>query len=235
MKSVLITGSAGVLGSALARAFGRSGWRLILTSRSAKKLDSLARQLEHEGMTLFHRAADVRSEKSVRDLMRAVALETPTLECLVNNAGVAWFEPVEHTSLAHWEETLAVNVTGPFLMVREALPFLKAGKGTIINISSGAGRQGFPGLGAYCASKFALMGLGQSLAEEVRGSGVRVTTLCPGSLRGGLVHRLPAAMRTDESEFLDPAAFAEEVVSLAGGAGDLWISEADYRSFPGGY
>lgn len=235
MRSVLITGAAGNLGRALASAFAGGGWTLFLTSRSAEKLGELAERLSGEGAQCHAFSADLRREAEVRCLMRFVAERTERLEALVSNAALAWFEPLERTSAAHWEETLAVNVTGPFLVIREALPLLREGRGAVIAISSGAGRRGAPGLSAYCASKFALMGLSQCLAEEVRGSGVRVTTLCPGSMRGGLSDILPPPMLPDPARFLAPDDFAREVEEIASGRGELWMTDADYRSFPGGY
>lgn len=105
-----------------------------------------------------------------------------TVDLLVNNAGVGLFGPVEEIDPEEWEQLLALNLTAPFLCTRRVVPGMKAaGRGTILNISSIAGIQGFKSGSPYCASKFGLEGFSESIKEELRESGIRVMTVNPGS------------------------------------------------------
>ena len=114
------------------------------------------------------------------------------LDVLVNNASiVGQVGPVEDLDLGSWNQALAVNLTGAMLCCREAIPHLRRGGGTIVNISSNVGRRGFPNRAPYVCAKWALQGLTQTLALELAGSGVRVNAVCPGPV---LTERLLGSM-----------------------------------------
>ena len=115
--------------------------------------------------------------------MAAAAAVMGGLDTLVNSAGVFQFRALEDIATAEWDHILDVNLRGTFLVMREAMPHLKAsGRGRVVNISSDAGKTGFALLGAYCASKFAVVGLTQAIAVEVAAQGVRVNAVCPGTV-----------------------------------------------------
>jgi NAD(P)-dependent dehydrogenase (short-subunit alcohol dehydrogenase family) len=101
----------------------------------------------------------------------------------VNSAGVFQFRRLEDIGTEEWDRIIDVNLKGTFLVMREAMPHLKASRrGRVVNISSDAGKRGFALLGAYCASKFGVVGLTQAVAAEVAGDGVRVNAVCPGTV-----------------------------------------------------
>ena len=175
-RGALVTGASRGIGRAVAAALARAGARVVLVARGAAELEQAAREL---GGTAV--AGDVASES---DVQRIVAEATGVLgdapHALVNAAGAFRLARIAETEPAHFEEMLAVNVRGPFLLARALLPAMLArGSGHVVSIGSIAGRVGFAENGAYAASKFALRGLHAVLDAETRGTGVRATLVEP--------------------------------------------------------
>lgn len=176
-RRILICGAASGIGRAIAELFVREGARVALVDRDAAGVRALA-------LVLGDRAsawpADIADEAQTRTAVQAGAEACNGLDGVVNSAGIDLLAPLEETSLCRWQRVLDVNLTGPYLVCREALPFLRAaGKATIVNIASGAGLMPLPRRTAYCATKAGLIMFGKSLAMEVA-PGIRVNTICPG-------------------------------------------------------
>lgn len=194
-KRALITAGASGLGLCMARAFMAAGARVMVCDVSAEALIEAAAQCPGLETAL----ADVSAEGDVAQLFQAVDARLGGLEVLVNNAGVAGPScGVGAITLADWDRTLAVNLTGQFLCVREALPRLRAaqaqgGGASIINLSSAAGHLGMPGRAAYSASKWAVVGLTQTLALELGSEGIRVNAILPGAVDGPRIQAVIAA------------------------------------------
>jgi len=194
-KRALITAGASGLGLCMARAFMAAGARVMVCDVSAEALIEAAAQCPGLETAL----ADVSVEGDVAQLFQAVDARLGGLEVLVNNAGVAGPScAVGAITLADWDRTLAVNLTGQFLCVREALPRLRAaqaqgGGASIINLSSAAGHLGMPGRAAYSASKWAVVGLTQTLALELGPEGIRVNAILPGAVDGPRIQAVMAA------------------------------------------
>jgi NAD(P)-dependent dehydrogenase (short-subunit alcohol dehydrogenase family) len=152
---------------------------------------------------------DVTSEASVAGGIAKAAEVMGGLDTLVNSAGVFQFRKLEEIATTEWDRILDVNLRGTFLAMREAMPHLKAsGRGRVVNISSDAGKTGFPLLGAYCASKFAVVGLTQAVAAEVAASGVRVNAVCPATIAETAMGKVVIEQKIE----LGFGASAEEVV-----------------------
>ena len=147
---------------------------------------------------------------------RAVAAAEQQLgpvDVLVNNAGIFALAPVEKMDALVFDRVLAVNLRGPFLMSRAVLPGMKSRKrGHIVNISSTAGRRGFAGGGAYCASKFGLAGLTEAMRYEARTSNVRVTCVFPSTVSTDLVKK--SGLPVEPARAIQPEDVAEAVVAL---------------------
>lgn len=179
-KSAVITGGSSGIGYSIAEKLSQNGFRVIITGRNEGKLLEAAGKLRKGGRDVVPVVCDVSSPGEVDLLFHAGGLER--LDVLVNNAGVASFAPIEQASLEDWNKCLAINLTGVFLVTREAIPLLKKTGGHIFNIVSVAGKKGFPNCGAYSASKFGLYGFTEVLREEMRGNGIKVTAIIPGAV-----------------------------------------------------
>jgi NADP-dependent 3-hydroxy acid dehydrogenase YdfG len=178
-KVIAVTGATRGIGLAIARALDREGARLILIGRDRRALRKAAQGMGGEALGL---AGDVTRAADVRRIFRAVGSRYRRLDVLVNNAGVFTYKPFARTTLAEWRANLETNLTSIFLTTQAALPLLEAAGGAhLINILSICGRRTFLKCAAYCASKFGALGLTGVLRKELRGRGVRVTAVLPGS------------------------------------------------------
>ncbi|MEP6609418.1 MAG: SDR family oxidoreductase [Burkholderiaceae bacterium] len=179
---VLVTAGASGIGLAIAREFMREGARVHVCDVDADALRSLS--ASDPAMSRSH--SDVADQSSVRALFEDVLTALGGLDVLINNAGIAGpTAQCEDISLADWDRTLAVNLTGQFLCARLAIPHLRASRNpSIINLSSAAGRFGFPLRTPYAASKWGVIGFTKSLSIELGADGIRVNAICPGSVAG---------------------------------------------------
>jgi NAD(P)-dependent dehydrogenase (short-subunit alcohol dehydrogenase family) len=184
-RTVLISGGARGLGYLLAQEFGRLGARVVIFSRSLDELARAREALEARGIDALDLTCDVRNPDQVARLVSQVTQHTGRLDVIVNNAGIIQATPFEHTRYEDYEESLKVHFWGPLYLINEALPHLKRVRGRILNISSIGGRVGVPHLAPYCAGKFALTGLSETLRAELAKDGILVTTCTPGLMRTG--------------------------------------------------
>ena len=178
-RKALVTGGAGGIGLGAAKALAAVGARVAIADLPA----ALARMDADDKGDFVPVEMDVRDEASVKAGIASAAETLGGLDTLVNSAGVFQFRALEGITTPEWDRILDINLKGTFLTMREAMPHLKAsGRGRIVNLSSDAGKRGFPLLGAYCASKFGVIGLTQAVGAEVAPDGVRVNAVCPGSV-----------------------------------------------------
>ena len=182
MKSVLVTGASGGIGSAVALELARRGWSVALQYRSNREA---AVRLEEEicrqgGMARAY-GADLTDEAQVDTLFSAAEKDFGFLEGLVNNAGVAWKGLFTDMSLSDWRGVMDADLTSVFLCCRRALPpMIRQKRGSIVNVSSMWGEVGASCEAAYSAAKAGVIGLTKALAKEEGPSGIRVNCLAPG-------------------------------------------------------
>jgi len=184
-KVAVVTGAGSGIGAAIAADFLRSGARVAGAGRH-RPLPDLAADIEAAGDRWLWVRADVRREADVRRLVRTALNRFGNLDILINNAAVRGpTDPVTKLKRQDWDDVLKTNLTGPFLCARECLRhMMRRRSGKIINISSMAGRMAYPLRAAYCASKWGLIGLTLTLAQEAGSSNVRVNAICPGPVEG---------------------------------------------------
>jgi NAD(P)-dependent dehydrogenase (short-subunit alcohol dehydrogenase family) len=178
----VVTGGGRGIGRAIARRFAAEGASVLVTSRTEAQADSVAKEIQAQGGKAAYVAADVGREADCERIMRAAREALGLIDILVNNAGIFGpVKPVEEVQPAEWDEVLATNLRGPFLLCRLVLPEMyKRGSGNILNIVSVAAKAAFHWNSPYAASKAGLVGLTRSLAAEAARKGVRVNALSPG-------------------------------------------------------
>ena len=178
-RVALVTGAGRGIGRRVALELAGRGYAVSVND--LREPEEVLGELRGTGAEALSVPGDVSDEADVWEMVRAVVDRFGRIDVLVNNAGVSFITPAEETSLADWNRTLAVNLTGPFLTCREfGKAMLERGQGSIVNISSVAGLLGVSDRAAYNASKHGLVGLTRTLASEWGGRGVRVNAVCPG-------------------------------------------------------
>ncbi len=190
-KRVMVTAGASGIGLRIARAFLAEGARVEICDVDEAALEALAEEAPAAG----RHVCDVADRAAVEAMMAAATTRLGGLDILINNAGIAGpTGPVDQIDPLGWDRTLAVNITGMFNVTRLAVAHLKAaGQGAIVNISSAAGRFGFPNRTPYAASKWGVVGFTKTLAMELGGAGVRVNAVLPGSVAGPRIEAVFAA------------------------------------------
>ncbi|USQ14176.1 glucose 1-dehydrogenase [Legionella lytica] len=194
---VLITGALAGIGRATAFAFAREGAKLIISGRRQEEGDSLAKELSALGAEAEFVRADVRNEGDVKALVEQAIKRFGRLDVAVNNAGIEGEQtPIVESTVESFHMVFDTNVVGVlFCLKYELQAMIPQGSGSIINISSVAGKKGFPGASIYCASKHAVDGLTKVAALEAAGANVRVNAVAPGPVATAMFERFAA---TDE-------------------------------------
>jgi 3-oxoacyl-[acyl-carrier protein] reductase len=183
-RTALVTGAGRGIGAAIARKVASLGASVVLCGRTVTSVEATRSQIASEGGNATRLQCDVTDLQSVQAAAAQVEHTHGRLDVLVNNAGVGGFaSPLHEMTPETWEKILNTNLRGVFYCIRSFAPMMiRAGKGDIINISSLAGKNALPNGAAYAASKWGLNGLSYSVAEELRGHGIRVSVVCPGSV-----------------------------------------------------
>lgn len=184
-RVVVITGGSRGLGLVLARQLAAEGARVCLLARDTEELDRARRQLPESAEVMTVRC-DIRRRADIRHAVDRILERWSAVDVLINNAGVIQVGPLEHMTLNDFEDAMATHFWGPLHLMYECVPSMRRrGFGRIVNISSIGGRMAVPHLAPYCASKFALVGLSDSVRSELDQYGIRVTTVSPGLMRTG--------------------------------------------------
>lgn len=182
-KNALVTGAGKGIGKEVAIALAKEGANVVLLARTATDLENVAETLKPYGVKTLVVTADVSSIESVNAAAKTVFKSFETIDILVNNAGIGTFGKFMELEPEAWENIIKVNLMGTYYVTRAFLPKMVAqNAGDIINISSTAGLKGNAMTSAYSASKFAVLGLTESLMQEVRKNNIRVTALTPSTI-----------------------------------------------------
>jgi NAD(P)-dependent dehydrogenase (short-subunit alcohol dehydrogenase family) len=229
----LVTGASSGLGRATAVAMAQAGADVALLARGKQDLEQVAAEAGRAGGRALVLPADLADAEALAGAVAWVMDAFGHIDVLVNAAGTDVPGPVAELAVGDWDRVLAVNLRAPFVLAKAVFPHMRsAGRGTIVNVSSVAGKRGWAGAAAYCASKFALTGLTQALAAEGRPHGIRACVLYPGAMATSWGVWSPAERRAARGErppaskALPPQGVAALVVWIAAAPGELVLNEA---------
>ena len=213
-KKAIITGGGRGLGKATALAFAKEGIDIAITGRNEKVLKETVSELETFGVKAIYSVFDVGNYEAVKSSIKNIIDTLGTVDILVNNAGIAAIGSFNEMEVSQWTQIIQTNVMGMYHVTKEVLPHLIAkNEGDIINISSTAGLNGNANVSAYSASKFAVIGMSESLMKEVRKNNIRVITLTPSTIESEMTIELGIANKDSQDSVLQPEDFAELIVT----------------------
>lgn len=230
---VLVTGASRGLGAALARALVAQGHTVFLAARSGSELDTLVGFLRSRGEAAAL-ACDLAQPAECMRLVAAVEQAWGGVDALINNAAIGPYRPLTEHAPDEIERIVALNLTAPMLLTRALLPgMLGQGRGAIINVASDLARRPLANMAPYVATKHGLLGFGASLHKEVRGRGVRVSTVLPGIIDS---HFNGAQEGSKDARWaLKTDALAERIVQLLHLPDELVIDELTVHPVDGDY
>ncbi len=207
----IITGGNRGIGRSISQTLAKEGATVVIAAKNEKLSKQACEEVVSLGSKCLAIKTDVSKSKDVKNLIKQTIKSFGKIDFLINNAGVGIAKPLDETSEEDYDNIMNANVKGSFLMIREVLPIMKKQKsGTIVNISSQAGKAGIPNLSVYCASKFAVLGLTQSVALEAIEHKIKVFSVCPGGVDTDMYHSL----FPDSSASLSPQDVADAVLRL---------------------
>ena len=227
-KIAIVTGASRGIGRAISIALAKESAAVVLAARSGEKLKDTANFVTQAGGKAEIVVTDLADEQAIKNLVKITTEKFARLDILVNNAGVTHSAALQETKTVDWDRCFQVNARAPFILCREALPLLKKAESAyIINIASVVGVKGYPLQIAYTASKHALRGMTISLAEELKGSNIRVHLLCPGGVDTELVQKVRPDIK--KQDLIQPDEIAELVLYLVTHKGNAVIDELHIR------
>lgn len=213
-KVALVTGAGKGIGKAVAKALANEGVNVGLLARTEADLKTVANEIEALGVKAAYAAVDITSQAEVEQAIKSITQELGTADILINNAGIGKFEKLVDMDPAEWKRIIDVNLMGPYYVTRAVLPqLIEKNGGDIINISSTNGLNGAATSSAYSASKFGLIGLTESLAQEVRRNNIRVTALTPSTVATELAIKTNLIAENNDDKYMQPEDIAEIIIS----------------------
>ena len=213
-KKAIITGGSRGLGKATAIAFAKEGIDVAITGRNEKNLQETVAELKALGVNATYALFNVGNYEEVQIGIKSIIAAFGSVDILVNNAGIAAFGSLNDMKVDQWSEIIQTNVMGMYFVTKEVLPYLiEKNEGDIFNVASTAGLTGNANTSAYSASKFAVIGMSESLMKEVRKNNIRVCTLTPSTIASDMSIELGIANKNSEDSVLQPEDFAELIVA----------------------
>lgn len=213
-KVALVTGAGKGIGRAVAIALANEGVNIGLLARTEADLKEVATKVEALGVKVAYATVDISSQEEVEQAVKKVTNELGTADILINNAGIGKFGTLLEMDPQEWKRMIDVNLMGPYYMTRAVLPqLIEKSSGDIINISSTNGLNGAATSSAYSASKFGLIGMTESLAQEVRRNNIRVTSLTPSTVATELAINSNLIAENNDEKYMQPEDIAEFIVA----------------------
>lgn len=213
-KIAYVTGAGRGIGKAVAVALAKEGVNVGLFARTEESLKNVKEEIEALGVKAAYATVDVASLEEVEQAIDKVTKELGKADILINNAGIGGFATLLDMDPVQWKKIIDVNIMGTYYVTRTVLPqLIEKNRGDIINISSTNGLNGAATSSAYSASKFGVIGLTESLAQEVRRNNIRVTALTPSTVATDLALNTNLIAENNDQKYIQPEDIAEVIVS----------------------
>jgi 3-oxoacyl-[acyl-carrier protein] reductase len=213
-KKAIITGGGRGLGKATAIAFAKEGIDIAITGRNEVVLQETVTELKELGVNAIYAVFDVGNHDAVKTGIKNIIDTLGAVDILINNAGIAAFGTFLEMDPIEWSKIIQTNLMGMYYVTKEVLPHLiEKNQGDIFNVASTAGLAGNQTTSAYSASKFAVIGMSESLMKEVRKNNIRVCTLTPSTIASDMSIELGIASKDSQDSVLQPEDFAELIVA----------------------
>jgi 3-oxoacyl-[acyl-carrier protein] reductase len=219
-RTALVTGSTRGIGKETTLLLLKKGLNVIISSRSQDSVDNVIEEIldkfPSKKENILGLKCDVSKHSEVKSLVDVSVKRFGRIDVLVNNAGIVYFKCLLDTTEEEWDKTIDTNLKGVFLFTKEVLPYMIENKsGVIINVSSGAGKYGFPNLSAYCASKFGIIGLTESVAKEVTDYNVKIMAICPGRVDTKMIKDIvKVGYNTSNRNLMKPEEVANKIYDM---------------------
>ena len=226
--TAIVSGGSRGIGKETAIQLARMGLNVAICSRTQSEVDLTVKEISaiaksaNESLASKNRVLGVRCDISnvteVEYFVKSAIEQFVNIHILVNNAGIVYVKKLVDTSENEWDKTIDINLKGAFLLSRAVLPFMmknSSSGGVIINVSSGAGKAGFPDISAYCASKFGMIGLTESLAWEVQNFNIKVMAICPGEVDTKMQRDVDSEYYSNyRGKMLKPGQVADRIIDM---------------------
>jgi NADP-dependent 3-hydroxy acid dehydrogenase YdfG len=226
----LISGASKGIGFRTAKTFAKAGLTVHAIGRNLKDLNRLKNEINRQGGHCYFQSIDLTIESQIGQIISRISSTGAKIRVLIHNAGIAKVGRIDTMDPADWRKTIEVNLTAPFLLTHKLLPFM-ADNGHIFFINSVAGRQTFPEWSAYCASKWGLKALADSLRQELIETNIKVTSVYPGSVDTTMHDQLP--YNWDRKKMLKDIDIANVIFTCFDQAEKVQIKELDLENLSG--
>jgi 3-oxoacyl-[acyl-carrier protein] reductase len=217
-KTAIITGGSRGIGKEVAILLAKKGINVVICSRNHNEINRVVDEIKamYQVSEVLGLKCDISISIEVNSLIKSTIERFGGIDILINNAGIVFVKKLIDTLEEEWDQTINTNLKGAFLCSKAVLPYMIHKKsGVIINVSSGAGKVGFENISAYCASKFGMMGLTESLAWEVANYNMRVMTICPGEVDTKMQESTDQEYyKLNKDKWLEPREVADKITEM---------------------
>jgi 3-oxoacyl-[acyl-carrier protein] reductase len=217
-KTAIITGGSRGIGKEVAILLAKRGINVVICSRNHNEISRVVEEIKamYQASEVLGLRCDISISIEVNSLIKSTVERFGGIDILINNAGIVFVKKLIDTLEEEWDQTINTNLKGAFLCSKAALPYMIHKKsGVIVNVSSGAGKLGFENISAYCASKFGMMGLTESMAWEVANYNMRVMTICPGEVDTKMQESTDQEYyKLNKDKWLEPREVADKIAEM---------------------
>lgn len=217
-KTAIITGGSRGIGKEVAILLAKKGINVVICSRNHNEISRVVEEIKamYHASEVLGLRCDISISIEVNSLIKSTVERFGGIDILINNAGIVFVKKLIDTLEEEWDQTINTNLKGAFLCSKAALPYMIHKKsGVIINVSSGAGKVGFENISAYCASKFGMMGLTESMAWEVANYNMRIMAICPGEVDTKMQESTDQEYyKLNKDKWLEPKEVADKIAEM---------------------